>query len=96
MKLNSIFNLNKIKNLLLFIAIPSIFSCGSGSGSDTQDTILNNVPIPYSYSPPLGKSTDNCVAKSDRANWQEDFLNSELDISKWSFDEGCNLSLIHI
>ena len=88
MKLNSIINLNKIKNLLLFIAIPSIFSCGSGSGSDTQDTILNNVPIPYSYSPPLGKSTDNCVAKSDRANWQEDFLNSELDISK--------LSLIHI
>ena len=90
MKLNSIIILNKIKNLLLFIAIPSIFSCGSGGGADTQNTIVNNVPISYSYSPPSGKSIDNCVAKSDSANWQEDFLNSELDISKWSFDEGCN------
>ena len=78
---------------LKFISLLFIFSCGGGgasdgtSSSDSGNLINNGI---YSYSPPIGTSTDNCVARSSSSNWSENFNETVLDTSKWSFDEGCN------
>ena len=73
------------------ILILLLVSCGGGGNNSPTllvETSLNQQP--FSYNPPSGKSRDNCVAKSDSANWIDDFTIPELDKSKWSYDEGCN------
>lgn len=79
--------MKKISYLYIFL----ICSCGGGGGSlgqQQQSQSENNQP--YSYSPPVGNSRDNCVSRTNDVEWSEDFNNQNLDLSKWSYDEGCN------
>ena len=81
-------------NLRYFIFL-IVVSCGGGTSMVLDDeSSSDNSIFQYVYIPPTGKSNENCVSKSNNVTWQEDFTNSELDNSKWSYDEG--LSLIHI
>ena len=77
-------------NLRYFIFL-IVVSCGGGSSSviDNENT-FDNSGFGYVYIPPTGKSNENCVSKSNNVTWLEDFENTELDSSKWSYDEGCN------
>ena len=78
-------------SLFKFIIIITLVSCGGGGGSSSGsvDVVIPN-DNPYVYVPPSGKSRDNCISRSTSNTWSEDFTDSELDTSKWSFDEGCN------
>ena len=81
----------KIKLFQILFILLFVYSCGGGSTNTQENTLSsNNLTAPYLYTPPIGKSRDNCFAKTNNSTWQEDFISSELDISKWSFDEGCN------
>ena len=100
--------------VITFICILFLVSCGGGGSSPSE---LNNLTIDntstntsYVYIPPSGKSKDNCVAQTSTSDFVENFDNEQLDLSVWSYDEGCNnngggcngnneyqnLSLIHI
>ena len=76
---------------LRYLILLMIVSCGGGSSSviDNENT-FDNSGFGYVYIPPTGKSNENCVSKSNNVTWLEDFENTELDSSKWSYDEGCN------
>ena len=79
-------------NFFIYLVIFLLVSCGGGGGVAFSD-INNSIEIEnesYSYSPPSGNSRDNCVAKSPSSDWLDDFIMPQLDLSKWSYDEGCN------
>ena len=79
-------------NFFIYLVIFLLVSCGGGGGLASSD-INNSIEIEnesYSYSPPSGNSRDNCVAKSPSSDWLDDFIMPQLDLSKWSYDEGCN------
>ena len=79
--------MTSLRNILILLLV----SCGGGSNN--SPTLLIGIPPDpqtFSYNPPSGNSRDNCVAKSDSANWIEDFNTTKLDETKWSYDEGCN------
>ena len=78
--------------ILIFISI-FIASCsGGGSSSSNQINLINdnNINTAYVYTPPSGKSNDNCVAQTSTSDFVENFTNEQLDLSTWSYDEGCN------
>ena len=77
---------NHLICILLFLSACS----GGGSNSSFDESSSNIVPPVFSYSPPSGTSRDNCVSRSSSTDWHEDFNVSQLNLSTWSYDEGCN------
>ena len=77
---------NHLICILLFLSACS----GGGSNSSFDETSSNIAPPVFSYSPPSGTSRDNCVSRSSSTDWHEDFNVSQLNLSTWSYDEGCN------
>jgi len=77
-----------------FICILFLVSCGGGgsSSSNPNNPIIDNTDTntSYVYIPPSGKSKDNCVAQTSTSDFVENFDNEQLDLSVWSYDEGCN------
>ena len=71
--------MTSLRNILILLLV----SCGGGSNN--SPTLLIEIPPDpqtFSYNPPSGNSRDNCVAKSDSANWIDDFNTTELDETK--------------
>ena len=80
--------------VIIFICILFLVSCGGGgsSSSDSNNLTIDNTNTntSYVYIPPSGKSKDNCVAQTSTSDYVENFDNEQLDLSVWSYDEGCN------
>jgi len=80
--------------VISFFCILFLVSCGGGgsSPSNFNNPIIDNTNTntSYVYIPPSGKSKDNCVAQTSTSDFVENFNNEQLDLSVWSYDEGCN------
>ena len=74
-----------------YIIVFLLVSCGGGGGgSPIIDSNNSGGSSTYKYTPPSGTSRDNCVSRTPTIEWAEEFSNENLDLSKWSYDEGCN------
>ncbi len=74
-----------------YIIVFLLVSCGGGGGgSSIIDSNNSGGSSAYKYTPPSGTSRDNCVSRTPSVEWAEEFSNENLDLSKWSYDEGCN------
>ena len=80
--------------VIIFICILFLVSWGAGGSSSSAPNYLSidntNTNTSYVYIPPSGKSKDNCVAQTSTSDFVENFDNEQLDLSVWSYDEGCN------
>lgn len=80
--------------ILIFIPVFFLISCGGGSSSPSNPINLEinntNTNASYVYIPPSGKSIDNCVAQTNSSDFVENFTSEQLNLSLWSYDEGCN------